>query len=67
MAVGVDGELFGSVGGGVMEVDLVEQSRSILSGKLRRPARSKRDSRDASLSERVHRKDVPNSSGMICS
>ena len=31
MAVGADGELFGSIGGGVMEVNLVQQSRKILS------------------------------------
>ena len=30
MAVGADGELAGSIGGGVMEVKLVEQSRSFL-------------------------------------
>jgi len=32
MAIGTDGELIGSIGGGVMEVNLVEQSRQILSG-----------------------------------
>jgi len=62
MAVGADGELFGSIGGGVMEVSLVEQSRTILSeapavaGGLSQPVR-----------EQIHRKEVPNSSGMICS
>jgi xanthine dehydrogenase accessory factor len=62
MAVAEDGDLIGSIGGGVMEVDLVEQSRAILSeplasaGGLTEPVR-----------EQVHRKNVPNSSGMICS
>ena len=62
MAVAEDGELIGSIGGGVMEVNLVEQSRAILTeppavaGAL--PQR---------ISEQVHRKNVPNSSGMICS
>ena len=31
MAVGADGELIGSIGGGVMEVNLVEESRRLLS------------------------------------
>src|SRR5262249_35750831 len=61
MAVGSDGELFGSIGGGVMEVNLVNQSRQLLSeppavaGGLTQP-----------ISEQIHRKNVPNSSGMIC-
>jgi xanthine dehydrogenase accessory factor len=62
MAVAEDGELIGSIGGGVMEVNLVEQSRAVLSeppalagGLFQR------------VSEQVHRKNVPNSSGMICS
>ena len=62
MAVAQDGELIGSIGGGVMEVNLVEQCRLLLSeppalaGGLTPPLR-----------EQVHRRDVPNSSGMICS
>jgi len=62
MAVAENGELIGSIGGGVMEVNLVEQSRAILSqqpavaGGLSQP-----------ISEQVHRKNVANSSGMICS
>ena len=62
MAVADDGQLIGSIGGGVMEVNLVEQSREILSeppavaGSLTQP-----------VSEQIHRKDVSNSSGMICS
>ena len=60
MAVAADGELCGSIGGGVMEVQLVEQAKEMLA------APPVGDSRSA-LREQVHRKDVPNSSGMICS
>ena len=64
MAVGSDGELFGSIGGGVMEVNLVEQSRLF----LRDAAMGRRgDAEISRLSQQVHRKDVQNSSGMICS
>ena len=58
MAVGADGELSGSIGGGVMEVNLVEESRRLLSVP---PAVA------GGFREQVHRKDVANSSGMICS
>jgi xanthine dehydrogenase accessory factor len=61
MAVGADGELCGSIGGGVMEVNLVEQSRSILS------AQPEADALTEPVKDQVHRTDVPNSSGMICS
>jgi xanthine dehydrogenase accessory factor len=61
MAIGADGELFGSVGGGVMEVNLVEQSRRILS------ARPGARSLIEPVRDQIHRKGVPNSSGMICS
>ncbi len=59
-------ELFGSIGGGVMEVQLVELAK----GK-RQKAKGKnntaiRNSQSAII-EQVHRKDAPNSSGMICS
>jgi xanthine dehydrogenase accessory factor len=62
MAVAEDGELVGSIGGGVMEVNLVEHSRQTL-------ARSSQgdDRLTSSIVEKVHRKNVPNSSGMICS
>jgi len=62
MAVGADGELAGSIGGGVMEVNLVEQARTSLSEP---PAVS--GGLTPSLTEQVHRRDVANSSGMICS
>lgn len=58
MAVGSDGDLIGSIGGGVMEVNLVEQSRRLLSatpGGL------------APAVEQVHQKNSPNASGMVCS
>jgi len=74
MAVGADGKLIGSIGGGVMEVALVEQSREILSvpcavagRQLQKPARSKGATSNAHVSEQIHRKGVPNPSGMICS
>ena len=61
MAVGADGELVGSIGGGVMEVALVEQSRKLLSelgaGGFSLP----------SLTEQVHQRNSPQASGMICS
>ncbi len=59
MAVGVDGELCGSIGGGIMEVRLVEQAK--VKGKKEKGKIS------ADVSEQVHRRDVKNSSGMICS
>jgi xanthine dehydrogenase accessory factor len=58
MAVGADGELFGSIGGGVMEVNLVEESRRLLSAP---PAVA------GGLREQVHRRNNPKASGMICS
>ncbi len=58
MAVGADGELVGSIGGGVMEVNLVEESRRLLSVP---PAIA------GGFREQVHQKNSPNASGMICS
>jgi len=57
MAVASDGELCGSIGGGVMEVELVERSRAML------PTRDG----SAFLINQVHQKDSPDPSGMICS
>ncbi len=62
MAVSTDGELCGSIGGGVMEVRLVEQSRATLSVP---PAVA--GGAFSPIVEQVHRKDKINASGMICS
>jgi xanthine dehydrogenase accessory factor len=68
MAVGVDGELSGSIGGGVMEVNLVEQSRTILGAQASLPASWRSDETLSTyILDQVHRKNVPDSSGMICS
>jgi xanthine dehydrogenase accessory factor len=57
MAVAIDG-FVGSVGGGVMEVELSERALHIL----------KHGTNDFErLVRRVHRKNLPDSSGMICS
>ena len=61
MAVGEDGELIGSIGGGVMEVNLVNEARTIFSSSLRGGDRL------STSIDQVHRKNVPNASGMICS
>lgn len=63
MAVAADGELCGSIGGGVMELDLVEQSRALLS----EPGAIATGFTEATLIEQVHQKNSPNRSGMICS
>ena len=63
MAVGADGELVGSIGGGVMEVNLVEQSRVALS----EPGAVATGFRNPIMIEQVHQKNSPDSSGMICS
>lgn len=74
MAVAEDGELCGSIGGGVMEVRLVEQAKAILSeqgaavaGPTRNTGTSFVPEPTGFLVEQVHQKNVPNSSGMICS
>ena len=61
MAVAADGELCGSIGGGVMEVKLVEQSRELLS-----VASASADAY-TKLIEQEHRKNAEHPSGMICS
>lgn len=63
MALAGDGELCGSIGGGVMEVRLVEQAKQTLSV----PGAVATGLPTATLTEQVHQKNVPNSSGMICS
>lgn len=59
MAVAANGELCGSVGGGVMEVGLVELAK-VKSKKAKAKIK-------AEIVEQVHQKNAPNSSGMICS
>ncbi|HEX9959346.1 MAG TPA: XdhC family protein [Pyrinomonadaceae bacterium] len=75
MAVAAD-EMCGSVGGGVMEVNLVEFAGEILEGKgqkakgkieTKNPDNSAIGNRQSALVEQVHRKNSPNTSGMICS
>lgn len=62
MAVATDGELCGSIGGGVMEVNLVEQSRGILS-----EPRAVAGGFTSAMIEQEHRKNAEHPSGMICS
>ncbi len=59
MAVAADGELSGSIGGGVMEVRLVEIAKSQI--------HNSKFEITSELVEQIHRKNIPNSSGMICS
>ena len=66
MAVTEDGTLFGSIGGGVMEVALVELAQG-KSKKAKGKNNSKFQISNSKLVEQIHRKDVQNSSGMICS
>ena len=63
MAISADGELCGSIGGGVMEVNLVEQSRKLLS----EPGAVAPGFFATPLTEQVHRSNSPKASGMICS
>lgn len=63
MAVAVNGELYGSIGGGVMEVGLVEQSKAIMS----EPEAIATGFLTATLIEQVHQKNAEHPSGMICS
>ena len=62
MAIAAYGELIGSIGGGVMEVTLVEQSRAVLSVP---PAVAV--GLTPALAEQEHRKNAEHPSGMICS
>lgn len=52
-------EIRGSIGGGVMEVALVEQARSKI--------KNENSAKDAQIVEQIHRTNSLNSSGMICS
>ncbi len=52
-------DLVGSIGGGVMEVSLVDRARTMLKADVLHPR--------SQLISLVHRPNVPESSGMICS
>lgn len=66
MAVAEDGLLFGSIGGGVMEVNLVETAKEFIT--LSDEEAKKRFGHPLVFTKyQDHRKDRPNSSGMICS
>jgi xanthine dehydrogenase accessory factor len=60
MAVATDGQMWGSIGGGVMEVNLVDQTRKALSA-------SSASAGGALLIDQVHQRNSPDASGMICS
>ena len=66
MVVAEDGTLFGSIGGGVMEVNLVETAKEFLT-MSDDEALKKHGHPTVFGVEQVHRKNSPNSSGMICS
>ena len=57
MLVSGDQQLFGSIGGGIMEYKLVEKAKSYLSKK----------NHHSQIIEQIHRGDAWASSGMICS
>ncbi len=61
MAVSAD-DMSGSIGGGVMEVSLVEQARGLLSA-----ASASADASRALIKQQDHQKNSANPSGMICS
>jgi xanthine dehydrogenase accessory factor len=61
MAVSMDGRLVGSIGGGVLEVNLVNESRKVLS------ERGATGSPLGFLKPQEHRRHASNPSGMICS
>ncbi len=66
IAVAADGKLCGSIGGGVMEVNLVEQSRAILRAASE-PGAVATGFQNAVIVEQDHKKNARNPSGMICS
>lgn len=59
MAVARDGSLVGSIGGGVMEVALVEQAKHLLA--------KPQAATETQFLPQTHRKNTPHASGMICS
>src|SRR4051812_42697620 len=62
MAIAESGELIGSIGGGVMGGNLVEQARAILS-----ESRQVGSGLTTALTEQEHRTNSDHPSGMICS
>jgi xanthine dehydrogenase accessory factor len=66
MVVSEDGTLFGSIGGGVMEVNLVENAKEFL-GMTHDEALKKHENSSVFGLYQDHRKNSENSSGMICS
>lgn len=62
IAVAENGDLIGSIGGGVMEVNLVEQARGLLSAPS-----ALTDDLTTELIEQEHRRTSDHPSGMICS
>ncbi len=66
MAVAVDGKLSGSIGGGVMEVRLVEQAK-VKSRKAKGKNKSAISNLKSEISQQVHQKNSSHASGMICS
>lgn len=68
MAVAAD-EMCGSIGGGLMEVNLVELAKQILEGRQAADngQRTTDNSDNSAIVEQVHRQNAQNSSGMICS
>jgi xanthine dehydrogenase accessory factor len=66
MAVAEDGNLFGSIGGGVMEVKLVETAKEFLAMTDDEALKKYENSSIFGLYQ-DHRKNSENSSGMICS
>ena len=69
MAVGENGEMRGSVGGGVMEVRLVEKAISKIRDSKLKISSEQREIQNlkSKIVEQVHRKNSPDKSGMICS
>ncbi len=59
-------ELYGSIGGGVMEVRLVKLAK-VKSKKIKGKSESAICDSQSAIVEQVHQKKSPNSSGMICS
>jgi len=57
MGVGVDGEINGSIGGGVMEYKLVEEAKAFIKNEGFKPF----------IKKQIHRSEIVDSSGLICS